>query len=533
MMSAYDFPLLIKKLLLTPLTRGSDKEIVYRDGSRYGYPTLRDRIGRLGSALTGLGVRPGDTVAMMDWDSHRYLECYFAVPMLGAVLQTVNVRLSNEQIVYCINHAEASILICNLDFLSTYEAIRSELKVERVIWISETGPLPAGLPGLGEYEQVISRGDPRHAFADFDENTPATRFYTTGTTGLPKGVSFSHRQLVLHALSTLAVIRLSGDDDVYMPMTPMFHVHAWGFPYTATLAGCKQVYPGRYVPEVLLGLVRDEKVTITHCVPTILQMLLTSPAINGVDLRGLRMIIGGSAMPRALCEAALERGIDVFTGYGMSETCPLLAVSPVPSRLRGTDEEVVTRMKAGQALPLVELRVVDFDLADVPHDGVTPGEVIARAPWLTQSYYKNPEATETLWEGGYLHTQDIGVMNDQGYLQITDRLKDVIKTGGEWVSSLEIESIISQLPGVAEVAVIGLSDVKWGERPAAIVVKRFGAKLEAADVREQVMRHVTLGAISKFAVPEHVYFTEELPKTSVGKLNKRDLRRTFASPAPV
>jgi fatty-acyl-CoA synthase len=529
-MPAYEYPLLLKQLLLTPLAQNTPHEIVYGKSRRYNYPTLRERIGRLGSALSRLGVKAGDTVAMMDWDSHRYLECYFAVPMLGAVLQTVNVRLSTEQVVYCINHAEASLLICNLDFLPMFEAMRHDLKtIEKIVWISDAGPIPEGPPGQGEYEDFIAWGDPGHVFADFDENTRATLFYTTGTTGLPKGVTFTHRQLVLHTLAALVTLPLSRES-VYMPITPMFHVHAWGIPYAATLAGCKQVYPGRYLPEVLLGLIRDERVNFTHCVPTILQMILAAPSSKDVDLTGLHMIIGGSALPRALCEAALERGIDVFSGYGMSETCPLLAIATAePQPMPDKERDIKTRMKAGRPFPLVDLRIVDFDMNDVAHDGIASGEVVARAPWLTQVYYKNPAATGVLWEGGYLHTQDVGTIDSDGYLQITDRIKDVIKTGGEWVSSLEVESIIGQHPAVAEVAVIGLPDPKWGERPAAAVVPRVGAALEAADIRDQVMRQAELGVVSRYAVPERVFFVEELPKTSVGKLDKKALRASLAA----
>jgi fatty-acyl-CoA synthase len=531
-MPAYDFPLLIKQLLLTPLGHKTSNEVVYRDRGRYGYPTLRKRIGRLGSALSRLGVKSGDTVAVMDWDSHRYLECYFAVPMLGAVLQTVNVRLSPDQVLYCLNHAEASLLICNLDFLPVFDAIREELTtVQKVVWISDSGPIPDGPPGQGEYEDFVSSGDPRHEFPEFDENTRATIFYTTGTTGLPKGVTFTHRQLVLHTLAALSTIRLSRED-VYMPMTPMFHVHAWGMPYAATVAGCKQVYPGRYFPDLLLRLIRDERVTFTHCVPTILQMVLSAPTSKEVDLSGLRMVVGGSALPRALCEAALERGIDLFGGYGLSETCPLVAVALLhPEILRDKQHEIATRMKAGEALPMVDLRVVDSDMNDVAHDGVASGEVVVRAPWLTTVYHKNPEATEVLWGGGYLHTQDVGTMNAEGYIQITDRIKDVIKTGGEWVSSLELESIIGQHPAVAEVAVIGLPDPKWGERPAAVVVPRIGATVDSSDIRELVMRQAELGVVSKYAVPERVFFVEEIPKTSVGKLDKKTLRQSLSSNA--
>jgi fatty-acyl-CoA synthase len=526
-MPAYDYQLLIKQLLLTPISNKSPRKIVYGD-RRYSYPEFRGRVGKLGSALTKLGVQRGETVAVMDWDSNRYLECYFAIPMLGAVLQTVNVRLSPEQVTYCLNHAEAKTLICNLEFLPLYEQIRADLtSVERIVWISEAGVLPEGIGGAGEYEDFIAEGDPEHAFPDFDENTRATLFYTTGTTGLPKGVSFTHRQLVLHTLVTSGTFCFS-QEEVYLPITPMFHVHAWGMPYVATMNGCQQVYPGRYLPDNLLRLIREEKATFSHCVPTILQMLLSAPSSQDTDLRGLRMVIGGSALPRALCEAALARGINIFAGYGMSETCPILTVAQIhPDQVESKDEEIVTRTRAGQVVPLVDLRIVDPDMHDVPDDGTTAGEVVVRTPWLTQAYYKDEAATEALWAGGYLHTQDVGVVTPKGYLHITDRIKDVIKTGGEWVSSVDLESIISQHPGVAEVAVIGLPDSKWGERPAAIVVTRAGSSVAESDIKDQVLRHAESGVVSKYAVPEHVFFVSEIPKTSVGKLNKKSLRQSY------
>ncbi len=536
--SAYEFPLLIKSLLRAPLSQRTPHEIVYRDQLRFTYPQFAERISRLASALEQLGVRFGDTVAVMDWDSHRYLEAYFAIPMLGAVLQTVNVRLSPEQVAYCIDHAEASVLLCNIEFLPLYQAIAPHIKgVKKIVWISEDGSMPGALGGQYEYESFIAAGDPKFAFKDFDENSRATIFYTTGTTGLPKGVSFTHRQLVLHTLALLPAFGMTRET-VYMPMTPMFHVHAWGTPYAATCFGAKQIYPGRYAPDMLLKLIDTEKVTMTHSVPTILQMLFATPGNETVDLSNLRMIIGGAAFPKALCEAALKRGIDIFGGYGMSETCPLLTIVQLFPESSGGEKEISYRTKAGKPVPLVELRIVDENMNDVPHDGVASGEVVVRAPWLTQSYFKNPEATAELWAGGYLHTQDIGTIDDQGYLLITDRIKDVIKTGGEWVSSLALEDIIGRHPGVAEIAVIGVPDPKWSERPLAIVVKRPGATVTADDIKAEVLRHADLGVVSKFAVPETVVFADAIEKTSVGKLDKKLLRKKYAPaadlvPAPV
>jgi acyl-CoA synthetase (AMP-forming)/AMP-acid ligase II len=529
-MIAHDYPLLIKNLLLTPLRQPTRHQIVYRDVSRYDYATFGQRIARLGSALVGLGVKPGDTIAVMDWDTPRYLECFFAIPMLGAVLQTVNVRLSAEQIRYTIDHAEASVILCNADFLPLLKAIRADLpRVEKLVCLSDTGAVPPEVAWDGEYEQLLAGGDPGYVFPDFDENTRATTFYTTGTTGLPKGVHFSHRQIVLHTLAVLYALQLR-PGDVYMPITPMFHVHAWGVPYAATCAGLQQVYPGRYLPETLVKLVVDEKVTLSHCVPTILQMILGTPGAQGRDFKGWRVIIGGSALPRALCQQAIERGIDVFAGYGMSETCPVLSVSHVQPELAGDPvSEVPVRVKAGLPIPLVDLRIVDSEMRDLPHDGVASGEIVVRAPWLTQSYVKDEQASEALWADGYLHTQDIGTIDTHGYVHITDRMKDVIKTGGEWVSSLQLEDLIARHAQVAEVAVIGVPDAKWGERPAAIVVPRPGSSIDPDDIKAHVRQFASSGEISRFAVPERITVVGQLDKTSVGKLDKKTLRQKFGA----
>ena len=537
--SAYAYPLLIKQLLHTPLATAPDQEIVYRDRSRYTYRTLNERIGRLANALTGLGVEAGQTVAIMDWDSHRYLECFFAVPMMGAVLQTVNIRLSPEQVLYTLNHAKADIVLVNAEFIPMLAIIKDQLEtVKKFVLITDGGDMAAfKVPYAGEYEALLAAADSHYDFPDFDENTRATTFYTTGTTGLPKGVYFSHRQLVLHTLSVCAGIATSPKygqihaDDVYMPITPMFHVHAWGVPYIATMLGLKQVYPGRYAPDTLLQYIQAEKVTFSHCVPTILHMILTCPAAKDVDLQGWKVIIGGSALPKGMAVAALERGIDVFTGYGMSETCPILTIARIPSDLAADDldAQADARVKTGRPVPLVDLRTVDADFLDVARDGKTPGEVVARAPWLTQGYLHNPQSSEDLWAGGYLHTGDIGVIDAKGNLQITDRMKDVIKTGGEWVSSLELESIISQHPAVNEVAVIGVKDDKWGERPLALVVLKADHKASVEEIQAVVMRSAEAGHISKYAVPDKVKFVDNLARTSVGKLNKKAMREQIES----
>jgi fatty-acyl-CoA synthase len=533
--SAYNYPLLIKQLWFTPLATAPEQEIVYRDQLRLTYRQVRQRVGRLASVLKGLGVVPGDTVAVMDWDSHRYLESYFAIPMMGAVLMTTNVRLSPDQIIYTLQHSGASVVLVNAEFLPLWQQIQPQLPGVRAKVLLSDDAVAVPQDFAGEYEALLASGNPDFLFPDFDENTRATTFYTTGTTGLPKGVFFSHRQLVLHTLSVMSALtsapvngRISRAD-VYMPITPMFHVHAWGVPFIATVLGLKQVYPGRYVPEMLLALKQREGVTFSHCVPTILHMLLTSPAAVGVDLTGWKVIIGGSALTKGLAQAGLDRGMDLFAGYGMSETCPILTISQIKPQLQGQElEELDIRTRTGLPVPLVDLRIVDADMADVAHDGRSPGEVVVRAPWLTQGYYKNPPASENLWDGGYLHTNDIGVIDPHGYLRVTDRIKDVIKTGGEWVSSLEVEGLLSRHPSVSEVAVIGVPDAKWGERPMALIVLKTGAAQDVPGLTAVIEAAAKEGHVSRYAVPAHWLFVESIDKTSVGKLNKKLLREKYS-----
>jgi fatty-acyl-CoA synthase len=523
--SAYRYPLLIKHLLHAPMTQAADQEIVYRDISRYTYRDLRDRIGRLASALTANGVVRGDVVGVLDWDSPRYLECYFAIPMLGATLQTVNIRLSPEQVLFTLNHARPKLLLVNVEFLPLVEQLRDKLEsVQGIILISDDGSFPASAGKVvGRYEELLAKASPDFEFQDFDENTRATMFY------------FSHRQLVLHTLIDLVGFGSPAQqgrfhrEDVYMPITPMFHVHGWGLPYAATAAGVKQVYPGRYQPEVLLNLIKAEGVTFSHCVPTILQMLLSAPNSNDVDLSKLKMVIGGSALSKSLAKAAMQRGIDIFAGYGMSESGPILTIAQLCKyELTGDpDEEAELRCKTGTPVPLVDLRVVDEAMRDLPHDGKTAGEIVVRAPWLTMGYLGNPSASEKLWEGGYLHTGDIGTMTAQGVVQITDRMKDVIKTGGEWISSIELEDILMHMPGLKEAAIIGVADAKWGERPLAILVAASADSIDKSAVQAHVKGYADKGLISRFAIPDRILFVDALDKTSVGKIDKKALRAKY------
>ncbi|MDD2088717.1 fatty acid--CoA ligase [Pseudomonas guariconensis] len=532
---AYTFPLLIKRLLMSGSRYEKTREIVYRDQLRLTYPQLVERIARLANVLTEAGVKAGDTVAVMDWDSHRYLECMFAIPMIGAVVHTINVRLSPEQILYTMNHAEDRVVLVNSDFAGLYQAIAGQLTtVDKTILLTDGPDKQADLPSLvGEYEQLLAAASPHYDFPDFDENSVATTFYTTGTTGNPKGVYFTHRQLVLHTLAEASVtgsidsVRLLGSNDVYMPITPMFHVHAWGIPYAATMLGMKQVYPGRYEPEMLVKLWREEKVTFSHCVPTILQMLLNCPSAQGEDFGGWKIIIGGSALNRALYEAALARGIQLTAAYGMSETCPLISCAHLNDELQAgsEDERISYRIKAGVPVPLVEAAIVDGDGNFLPADGETQGELVLRAPWLTQGYFKETEKSEELWAGGWLHTGDVATLDGMGYIDIRDRIKDVIKTGGEWISSLDLEDLISRHPAVREVAVVGVADPQWGERPFALLVVREGHAIDARSLKDHLKPFVEQGHINKWAIPSQIAIVTEVPKTSVGKLDKKRIRQ--------
>lgn len=534
--SAYTYPLLVKQLLLSSMSLHADQEITYRGEMRYTYRDFNQRIAQLANALTGLEVRPGTTVAVMDWDSHRYLESYFGVPMMGAVLFTVNVRLSPAQILYTLADADTEVLLVHTDFLPIIEEIRAQLpKLRHIVVLSDDGKVPESKLTLsGEYEALVTKANRNYDFPELDENTKAVTFYTTGTTGDPKGVCYSHRHIVLHAMATALSVCSPGSTqrlstaDVYMPITPMFHVLGWGFPYITIMLGLRTVLPGRYLPEVLLKLRETEKVTFSHCVPTILQMLLTGAEKTGQDLSGWKVIIGGSALPPGLCEAALAKGMDVFAGYGMSETGPVvsLALAPAGAAPATKEEDLKLRTSTGRPSLMVDFRVVDENMKDVPRDGMTRGEIVLRSPALTPVYFKKPQASEELWQGGYLHTQDIAVMYPDGVVQIVDRLKDVIKTGGEWVSSIEVEGLITQVPGVQEAAVIGVPDAKWGERPLAFVVAKEGVSGEA--IREHLLSLVQAKRLSAYAVPEleRICFVNEIPKTSVGKVNKKQLRET-------
>jgi fatty-acyl-CoA synthase len=533
---AFKYPLLIKSILAYSTMIEPENEIVYKDQVRYNYFELNRRVRKQANVFKKLGLDGGQAIAVLDYDSHRYLECFFGIPMTGNVLHTINWRLSPAQILYTINHAEDVVIICHSDFLPLLESLSKDMTtVKSIIVCADGGEYTnsTSLPIVGEYEELLSAASDVYDFEDFDEDAVATTFYTTGTTGNPKGVYFTHRQLVLHTLSvSVTFSAIDGacrfnNSDVYMPLTPMFHVHAWGFPYVATMCNTKQVYIGKFDPETVLKCFVKEKPTFSHCVPTILQMLVSHPATQNIDLSKWKVVIGGSALPKTLAKAAILRGVDVITGYGMSETCPVLStvyVSPKDKANPDVDFQVEARTRSGTPAIFVDLRLLDDEGNVAPKDNETIGEITARTPWLTQGYFNEPEKSEELWSDGWLHTGDVATMNANNSLKITDRIKDVIKTGGEWVSSIDLENLIGQHEAVMEVAIVGIPDVKWGERPHAMIVLKEGKNMTKEDLKTFMQRFVDDNTITAWTIPSSVEFASAIPKTSVGKLDKKLIR---------
>jgi fatty-acyl-CoA synthase len=537
----YDYQLLLKHLLEHGVSWAPDQEIVYRNRFRYHYEDMYRRVLKLASGLKKLGVEQGTKVGVIEWDSHRYLEMYFAIPGSGAVLHTINPKLSLDNVLYTIQHAEDELLIFHESFLELVEQIRDRLpKIGTFIVITED-PDSSGIQGAAyTYEEFLELSPPLPELPEFDENTQATLSYTTGTTGQPKGVYFSHRQLVLHTFAGWGSMAMFGNDgglskhDVYMPLTPMFHVHAWGVPYVATVFGLKQVYLGRYDYDLILKLMKDEGATFSHCVPTILQQVLNAAESQGQDLAGWKVVVGGARLTKGLAVAAQNLGVQITAGYGLSESCPFLTLASLRTSMEmdWTEQaQLDVRVKTGFPMPLVKYRVVGSDGKDVPMDGVHTGEIVLRSPWLTEGYYKDPDGTEQLWSGDWMHTGDVANVDQHGYIQIVDRTKDIIKSGGEWIVSLELENLLSLHEDVLEAGVIGVPDEKWGERPLAVISTKEGAEADVMTeaLQSHLEKFVSDGQIAKWAIPERFVFLDQLPKTSVGKIDKVELRRQFSS----
>jgi len=525
--SGYHCELALASVLASGIEAGGAREIITRGGLRLTYQDLDQRVRKLGHALSRLGVKHASRVAVLERDTHRYLESYFAVPMLGATLMTVNIRLSVEQIRYTLEHSRSELIIAAAEFIPLLKQVfAGSGKMPPIVVIGE--PDSPSLPCVSEYEALLDAADGCFEFPDVSEDSIATHFYTTGTTGLPKGVTYTHRQLVTHTLAVGFALGTADDyqafrrTDVYMPLTPMFHVHAWGLPYVATLLGTKQVYPGKYEAPALVELVHTEGVTFSHCVPTVLQMLLAEAEAKKQRLQGWKVMVGGSAMSPALAKRAMASGLHAFAGYGMSETCPVISFARTSASEAAAYPEKLCRI--GHPMPLAALKI---DNAAGESDR---GELVARAVWLTQEYYDDAAMSETLWRDGFLHTGDVAVKEADGAFRIVDRTKDVIKSGGEWLSSLELEACLSEHPNADEVAVIAIANEQWGERPCAFVkLKQHVADLEAmADEMRAILRErIKQGKLPPYAIPEEIRFVDELPRTSVGKLNKKLLRQNM------
>ncbi|MGC8607609.1 MAG: long-chain fatty acid--CoA ligase [Vulcanisaeta sp.] len=543
----YDYQLTLDKIIRRAAQLYPDVEIINAPPNgpitRSSYAKEWDRIQRLGSVLEELGVNSGgpgkfgSRVAVLDWNTIRHYELYYGIPMYGAILHTVNVLLAPEDIIYTMLQAQDEVLFINEDFTPLARVAVSLVKTIRKVVImsdkQEHGEVTFDGAEVYWYEDLIKDAKP-YKFPELNENTVATMMFTSGTTGRPKGTYFTHRQLVLHAMSVALSITAPPINasiyDVAMPLVPMFHVHAWGLPYISTLTGIKQVYPGQFEWGWILRLIKDEGVTIINGVPTILYNLLYHPDSPRYDLRGLKFIIGGAALPRGLLEEASRRGIHVVQGFGLTETAPVILLSMEKPNMRNWSEDRKRELvlSAGLPIPLVDIRIVDEQGRDVPRDGKTMGELVVRAPWIIKEYLNDPEKTRNAWRDGWFHTDDIAVWDSEDYIWIMDRAKDVIKSGGEWISSTRLEDLISTHPAVYEVAVIGVPHPKWGERPVAIVVPKPGRRITENEIKDYLMGLVNEGKMPKWWIPDKVVIIEsELPKTSTGKVDKKVLKERF------
>ena len=522
-----DRPLAITEILRHGATVHAGAEIVTFHGEstrRATFAQVEQRARRLAQALTRLGVKPGDRVGTFMWNDQEHLEAYFAVPCMGAVLHTLNIRLFPEQLAYVINHAEDDVILVDDSLVPLLARIISDLDRKPKFILVGQGDGSA----LGEtlaYEDLLAAEDGNYEWPEIDERQAAAMCYTSGTTGNPKGVVYSHRSSVLHAMASVSgnAFALSERDRVLM-IVPMFHANAWGLPHSSWMCGADFILPERHLQgEPLASLIAQEKPTFSGAVPTVWNDILRYGENHDLELDSLRMVVcGGSAVPRVLMETLEARyGVRMIQAWGMTETSPLGAIAH-PPRSAAPGEELDWRTKTGRIFAGVELRIVDDAGVPLPWDGESVGEMQIRGPWITGSYYKDPSADK--FQDGWLRTGDVGHVDSLGYVQITDRAKDVIKSGGEWISSVELENEIMAHEAVVEAAVVAVPDERWDERPLACVVLGDGKSATAADLREFLASRV-----AKWWLPERWAFIEEVPKTSVGKFDKKVLRARHES----
>jgi fatty-acyl-CoA synthase len=528
-----DFPLSVGMIFRHGRSVFGDSEVVTFEGDssrRASFGEVADRIDQLAAALRRLGVDAGDRVATFAWNTQEHLEAYFAIPCVGGVLHTLNIRLFPDQLVYIVNHAEDKIVVVDGTLVPLLAKLAPELSsVEHYLVVGEadTAPLEGNRAQVLRYADLLAAEEPGIAYPEIDERAAAAMCYTSGTTGNPKGVVYSHRSTFLHSIGVLQASAVSYTDrDRVLPVVPMFHANAWGTPYAAWMAGADLIMPNRFLQaEPLARLIEQEKPTCAGAVPTIWTELLHYAEANpSVDLSSLQKVAcGGSAVPRSLIEQFERRhGVRIIQGWGMTETSPLAAMATPPKGVElGTVEEMDWRAKSGRVLAGVELRIVGDDGAVMPWDGESVGEIQVRGPWITGSYYRDPDPGK--FDDGWLRTGDIASVTPNGYIQITDRVKDVIKSGGEWISSVELEVHLMAHPAVAEAAVIAVPDRRWDERPLACVVVKQDASVTARELCDFLD-----GRVAKWQLPERWTFVDEVPKTSVGKFDKKVLRARYA-----
>ena len=530
-----DRPLLISQLVAYSARYHRDSEIVSRaiEGGihRYRYPDLESRAKRLAKALQRLDVRPGDRVATLAWNTNRHLELYFAVSGMGAICHTINPRLFHEQLRYIVNHAGDKLLFLDLTFVPLVEKLAAEFKpVRHYVIMTDRAHMPAiSLPNVLCYEDLIEGGEDDYDWPDFDEKTASSLCYTSGTTGNPKGALFSHRSTVLHAFESCRAdgVAISMHDSL-CPVVPMFHANAWATPYAAAMSGSKLVFPGAQLDgKSLYELFEAERVTISFGVPTVWLALLKHLDDNRLKLSTLkRTLIGGSAVPLAMIQTFEERyGVEVIQGWGMTEMSPVGTLSTLKPRIAALPLAERYKYKAKQGRPIytVELKIVDGEGVVQPHDGVAMGEMLARGPWVISGYYNDAAASAAAFDDeGWLRTGDVATICPDGYVQVVDRSKDVIKSGGEWISSIDVENAAIGHPAIAEAAVIGLPHPRWGESPLLIVALREGKQGDKADI----VRYLAT-RLAKWQLPEDVVFVPEIPHTATGKILKTKLREMF------
>ena len=527
-------PLTMRVLMERGPLYASDTEIVSktRDGiHRYTYADMGLRAKQLANALTKLGVKQGDRVATLAWNSYRHLEIYYAVPCMGAVLHTLNLRLSAEHLAYIINHAEDSVICVDDELLPLLERIGDQLTgVKHFIVLSNSGAFTTKLGPAHNYEALIGGESSEFTWPELDENAPMGLCYTSGTTGNPKGAMYTHRSNYLHTVTQCMAdgMGVKGADTV-MAVVPMFHANAWGLPYAGCTVGFKQVFCGPMMDgPSICQLLQDEKVTVTAGVPTIWMGVKAELEANPgkYDLSSLRaMTCGGSAPPRALIDwFETTLNIDFIQAWGMTETSPLGSVARLKGKMGDwpRDKQLDVKQRCGIIAAGLEARIVGEDGNEAAHDGVAMGKLLVRGPWIVNQYYK-ADAPER-FPDGWFDTGDIATMDAEGYLAIADRDKDVIKSGGEWISSVDLENAIMAVPGVAEAAVIGVNHPRWQERPMACVVLKAGATVTHEQINEYL---VTKAGIAKWWLPDEIAFVEAIPKTSVGKFDKKVIRQQY------